>query len=79
MEFLLTVQPHPTSPDSGSREALRFEVPNHYVDGDTFVIEMDSDFTHAETGEEIHSEQIGVYKVRDGKVVSSRFYYGYGE
>ncbi len=57
----------------------RFEVPNFYVDGDAIVIEMDSDFTHAETGEEFHSEQVGVYKVRDGKVVSSRFYYGYGE
>jgi len=57
----------------------RFEVPNYYVDGDAIMIEMDSDFIHAETGEEFHSEQIGVYKVRDGKVVSSRFYYGYGE
>ncbi len=57
----------------------RFEVPNYYVDGDAIVIEMDSDFIHAETGEQFHSEQIGVYKVRDGKVISSRFYYGYGE
>jgi len=57
----------------------RFEVPSYYVDGDTIVIEMDSDFTHAETGEQFHSEQVGVYKVRDGKVVSCRFYYGYGE
>ena len=57
----------------------RFEVPNFYVDRNTIVIEMDSDFAHAETGEELHSEQVGVYKVRDGKVVSSRFYYGYGD
>ncbi len=57
----------------------RFEVPSYYIDGDTIVIEMDSDFIHAETGEEFHSEQVGVYKVRDGKVVSSRFYYGYGD
>ena len=57
----------------------RFEVPNYYVDGDTIVVEMDSDFTHAETGKEFHSEQVGVYKVRDGKIVSSRFYYGYGD
>ncbi|MFV2073350.1 MAG: nuclear transport factor 2 family protein [Thermoanaerobaculales bacterium] len=57
----------------------RFEVPNYYVDGDTVVVEMDSDFTHVETGEKFHSEQIGVYKVRDGKITSTRFYYGYGD
>ena len=60
-------------------EVARFDVPNYYVDGDTIVVEMDSDFTHAETGEEFHSEQVGVYTIRDGKVVSSRFYYGYGD
>ena len=57
----------------------RFEVPGFWVDGDTFIIEMDSDFTHVESGRTFHSEQVGVYKVGDGKVVSSRFYYGYGE
>ncbi len=57
----------------------RFEVPSYYIDGDTIVIEMESDFTDAETGEKFHSEQVGVYRVRDGKVVSSRFYYGYGD
>ena len=57
----------------------RFEVPGYWVDDDTIIIEMDSDFTHAATGEEFHSEQIGVYEVRDGKIISSRFYYGYGE
>ena len=57
----------------------RFEVPSYYVDGDTIIIEMDSDFTHAETGQTFHSEQVGVYKVRDGKIISTRFYYGYGD
>ena len=57
----------------------RFEVPSYYVDGDTIVVEMDSDFTHTGTDEEIHSEQVGVYKVRAGMVISPRFYYGYGE
>ena len=70
------MQPHPTTPDSGSREALRFEAPSYYVDGVTIVVEMGSNFTHAETGEHFHSEQIGVYTVRDGKIVSARFYYG---
>lgn len=57
----------------------RFEVPNYYVDGDTIIVEMDSDFANEQTSDTFHSEQVGVYKVRDGKVVSSRFYYGYGE
>jgi ketosteroid isomerase-like protein len=57
----------------------RFEVPAYWVDEDTIIIEMDSDFTHVEIGRAYHSEQIGVYRVRDGKIVSSRFYYGYGE
>ncbi len=57
----------------------RFEMPSYYVDGDTIVVEMGSNFTHAETGEEIQVEPVGVYGVRDGKVVSSPIYYGYGE
>lgn len=57
----------------------RFEVPGYYVDGDTIIVEMDSDFTNAATAETYHSEQVGVYKVRDGKIVSSRFYYGYSD
>ena len=47
--------------------------------GSRIRIEMNSDFTHVESGRNFHSEQVGVYKVSDGKVVSSRFYYGYGE
>ena len=57
----------------------RFEVPAYWVDEDTIIVEMDSDFSHVETGRTFHSEQVGVYRVRDGKIVSSRFYYGYGE
>lgn len=57
----------------------RFEMPSYSVDGDTEVVEMGSNFTHAETGEEIHVEPVGVYRVRDPEVVSSPFYYGYGE
>lgn len=56
----------------------RFEIPNCYVDGDTIILEMDSDFANAATGDTYHSEQVGVYKVRDGRIATSRFYYGYG-
>ena len=55
----------------------RFEVAGCYVDGDAIVLEMISDFTHTPTGRVIHSEEAGVYRVRDGKIVSTRFYYGY--
>lgn len=55
----------------------RFEVAGCYVAGDTIVLEMLSDFTHTPTGRTIHSEEAGIYKVRDGKIVSTRFYYGY--
>ncbi len=55
----------------------RFEVAACYVDGDTIVLEMNSDFTHTPTGRVIHSEEIGVYKVAGDKIRSTRFYYGY--
>lgn len=58
-----------------SNTIQRFECPNVYVDGDTFIVEMISDFTHNPSGTAIHSEQLGVYKVRDGKITGTRFYY----
>ena len=57
-------------------EVHSFEVPACYVDGDTFVLEMVADFTNKPSGREIHFDEIGVYTVRKGKVVSTRFYYG---
>ena len=55
----------------------RFDVAGCYVDVDTIVLEMNSDFTHTPTGRAIHSEEVGIYKVAGGKIRSTRFYYGY--
>jgi ketosteroid isomerase-like protein len=57
-------------------DVQRFDIPNYYVDNDTIVVEMVSDFASKESGKHFHTEEIGVYKVRNGMIVSARFYYG---
>ncbi len=53
-----------------------FDIPDYYVDGDTIVVEMVSDFTRKGSATKTHNEEIGVYKVRNNKIISARFYYG---
>jgi limonene-1,2-epoxide hydrolase len=59
-----------------AHEVNRLEVGGPYVNGDSFVVRFTLDVTVKETGENRAMDEVGVYKVKDGKIVEERFFYG---
>lgn len=45
------------------------------INGDQFAIGFFMDITNKETGERMQTEEIGIYTVKDGKIVVERFFY----
>jgi SnoaL-like domain len=52
--------------------ALSAEGP--YVNNDQFVVKFHMDITHKETKQRIVGDEMGLYKVKDGKIVEESFY-----
>jgi ketosteroid isomerase-like protein len=50
-----------------------------FVNGDQFMVLFDMDITPKATGERMESSEIGLYTVKDGKIVEERFYYDQSE
>ena len=46
-----------------------------FVHGDQFALRFEMDVTVKETGQRIQMAEIGLYTVKDGKVVEERFFY----
>lgn len=46
-----------------------------YVNGDQFAVRFTMDITPKTTGERITLDEVGLYTVKDGKIVEERFYY----
>jgi ketosteroid isomerase-like protein len=46
-----------------------------YVNGDQFAVRFVIDVTARENGQRMQMDEVGVYTVRDGKIVEERFYY----
>jgi hypothetical protein len=46
-----------------------------FVNGDQFAVRIKYDITPKESGKRITMDEVGVYTVKDGKVVAERFYY----
>lgn len=46
-----------------------------YVNGDQFILHFHMDITTKATGQRMQADEMGVYTVRDGKVIEERFYY----
>ncbi len=46
-----------------------------YVNGDQFVVRFTIDVTPKATGERMAMDEVGIYQVADGKIVSERFCY----
>ena len=51
------------------------EVYGPYVNGDQFAVRFVYDITEKATGKPSLIDEIGVYLVRDGKIVEERFFY----
>lgn len=46
-----------------------------YVNGDQFAVRFTMEITPKATGERVTMDEVGLYTVRDGKIVEERFYY----
>jgi len=76
-----------TAPESRGKEAVRgkidwwvnamqvhsFEASEPFVAQDRFVIQYDADVTEKESKQRRHMSEVGVYTVKDGKIVREEF------
>ena len=58
-----------------NNEIHGFDVEGPYVHGDQFVVRFKMDLT-PKGGQRHSMDEVGLYTVRDGKIVEERFFYG---
>ena len=46
-----------------------------FVNGDQFAVRFKMDITPKATGKRVTMDEVGLYTVKDGKIVEERFYY----
>ena len=61
---------------SHAHEINSVEVGGPYVHGDQFAVRFTMDVTQKGSGERMRMDEIGVYTVKNGKIVEERFFYG---
>jgi ketosteroid isomerase-like protein len=49
-----------------------------YVNGDQFAVRFSIDVTMRASGQRMAMEEVGLYTLRDGKIVEERFFFGLG-
>lgn len=60
---------------TANHEVHRFETHGPYVNGDQFALDFKIDVTRKQTGERVQMDEVGLYTVRNGKIVEERFFY----
>jgi len=58
-----------------NHEVHRFDAFGPYFNGDQFALRFSIDVTRKQSGERVQMEEVGLYTVRDGKIVEERFFY----
>lgn len=58
----------------GAHEVHDSEVGGPYVNGDQFIVRFTMDLTVKETGQRMKMDEMGLYTVRDGKIVEESFF-----
>ena len=66
----------PVGQDRALRQIHGVQVEGPYVNGDQFVVRFKMDLTPKATGERRTMDEVGLYTVKDGKIVEERFFYG---
>lgn len=51
-----------------------FETSGPFVNGDQFALCFKIDVTRKASGERVQMDEVGLYTVRDGKIVEERFF-----
>jgi SnoaL-like domain len=59
----------------GAHEVHSFSLEGPYVNGDQFAIQFHIDVTNRASGERIQMTELGLYTVKDSKVVEEKFLY----
>lgn len=59
----------------GAHEVHKVETEGPFMNGDQFAVLFDMDLTVKETGNRVLGREVGIYTVKDGKIVEERFYY----
>ncbi len=59
-----------------NHEVHSAKVEGPYINGDAFIVRFTIDVTPKATGKRITMDEMGVYKVKNGKIVEERFFYG---
>ena len=59
----------------GAHEVHSVVTHGPYVHGDQFALRFEMDVTVKESGERMQMDEVGLYTVKDGKVVEERFFY----
>lgn len=60
---------------STNHEIHAFETEGPFVEGDQFALLFRIDVTRKHSGERVKMDEVGLYTVRDGKIVEERFMY----
>jgi hypothetical protein len=60
----------------GAHEVHSVTAEGPYVNGDTFAVRFAMDITAKETGVRHKGSEVGLYTVKDGKIVKEQFFYG---
>ena len=60
---------------TANNEIHAFSTEGPMVNGDQFVLRFKMDVTFKPTGERSQVDEVGLYTVRDGKIVEERFFY----
>ena len=86
---ILSVEPEGPDPVSRGMEAVKKKVAwwvenmtvhseqalGPFVNGDQFMVEFKMDITNKMSGERSQMDEVGLYKVREGKIVEEHFFY----
>lgn len=59
---------------AGAHEVHKSEVGGPYVNGGQFIVRFTMDLTVKESGQRITMDEVGLYTVRDGKIVEESFF-----
>jgi ketosteroid isomerase-like protein len=60
---------------SNAHEIHDTQVEGPYVNGDSFVVLFKMDITVKQTGVRQAMDEVGLYTIKDGKIVEERFFY----
>jgi SnoaL-like domain len=59
----------------GAHEVHKSAATGPYINGDQFAVNFDVDVTVKETGQRMQMQEVGLYTVKDGKIVEEKFMY----